>query len=192
MWDADNLIAQARAARAAGADIVLVQYHGGDEYCHAAERRSRSRWSPAHRARPTSTWCSASTPTSCSRSPGSTGSGSSTAWATWSPSRTRPGPTPTRASWCGSRSPSGARPVRGHPRGVRPDRVERLAPRLRADPRRAAARRGRRPGDVVRRGAGRPAGAAPALIVSRRCRRSRPVGSPLPRRPGPRRRCRRT
>jgi poly-gamma-glutamate synthesis protein (capsule biosynthesis protein) len=32
MWDARNLIAQARAARAAGADIVLVQYHGGDEY----------------------------------------------------------------------------------------------------------------------------------------------------------------
>jgi hypothetical protein len=32
MWDADNLIAQAEAARAAGADIVLVQYHGGDEY----------------------------------------------------------------------------------------------------------------------------------------------------------------
>jgi poly-gamma-glutamate capsule biosynthesis protein CapA/YwtB (metallophosphatase superfamily) len=32
MWDADNLIAQARAARRAGADIVLVQYHGGDEY----------------------------------------------------------------------------------------------------------------------------------------------------------------
>jgi poly-gamma-glutamate synthesis protein (capsule biosynthesis protein) len=31
-WDADNLIAQARAAKAAGADIVLVQYHGGDEY----------------------------------------------------------------------------------------------------------------------------------------------------------------
>ncbi len=32
MWDADNLIAQARAAKAAGADIVLVQFHGGDEY----------------------------------------------------------------------------------------------------------------------------------------------------------------
>jgi poly-gamma-glutamate capsule biosynthesis protein CapA/YwtB (metallophosphatase superfamily) len=32
MWDAHNLIAQARAAKAAGADIVLVQYHGGDEY----------------------------------------------------------------------------------------------------------------------------------------------------------------
>jgi poly-gamma-glutamate capsule biosynthesis protein CapA/YwtB (metallophosphatase superfamily) len=32
MWDARNLIAQARAAKAAGADIVLVQYHGGDEY----------------------------------------------------------------------------------------------------------------------------------------------------------------
>jgi poly-gamma-glutamate synthesis protein (capsule biosynthesis protein) len=31
-WDADNLIAQARAAKAAGADIVLVQFHGGDEY----------------------------------------------------------------------------------------------------------------------------------------------------------------
>jgi poly-gamma-glutamate capsule biosynthesis protein CapA/YwtB (metallophosphatase superfamily) len=32
MWDARNLIAQARADKAAGADIVLVQYHGGDEY----------------------------------------------------------------------------------------------------------------------------------------------------------------
>jgi poly-gamma-glutamate synthesis protein (capsule biosynthesis protein) len=32
MWDADNLIAQAKAAKKAGADIVLVQYHGGDEY----------------------------------------------------------------------------------------------------------------------------------------------------------------
>jgi hypothetical protein len=32
MWDADNLIGQARAAKAAGSDIVLVQYHGGDEY----------------------------------------------------------------------------------------------------------------------------------------------------------------
>ena len=32
MWDADNLIAQAKAAKAAGADIVLVQFHGGTEY----------------------------------------------------------------------------------------------------------------------------------------------------------------
>jgi poly-gamma-glutamate synthesis protein (capsule biosynthesis protein) len=32
MWDADNLIAQAKAAKRAGADIVLVQYHGGTEY----------------------------------------------------------------------------------------------------------------------------------------------------------------
>jgi poly-gamma-glutamate synthesis protein (capsule biosynthesis protein) len=32
MWDADNLIAQAKAAKKAGADIVLVQYHGGTEY----------------------------------------------------------------------------------------------------------------------------------------------------------------
>jgi hypothetical protein len=32
MWDADNLVAQARAAKEAGADIVLVQYHGGTEY----------------------------------------------------------------------------------------------------------------------------------------------------------------
>jgi Bacterial capsule synthesis protein PGA_cap len=31
-WDARNLIAQARAAKRAGADIVIVQYHGGDEY----------------------------------------------------------------------------------------------------------------------------------------------------------------
>jgi poly-gamma-glutamate synthesis protein (capsule biosynthesis protein) len=32
MWNADNLIAQAKAAKQAGADIVLVQYHGGTEY----------------------------------------------------------------------------------------------------------------------------------------------------------------
>ena len=32
MWDAAGLIAQAKAAKRAGADIVLVQYHGGDEY----------------------------------------------------------------------------------------------------------------------------------------------------------------
>jgi poly-gamma-glutamate synthesis protein (capsule biosynthesis protein) len=37
MWDADNLVAQARAAKAAGADIVLVQYHGGDEYAHVVQ-----------------------------------------------------------------------------------------------------------------------------------------------------------
>ena len=32
MWDARNLIAQARAAKRAGADIVIAKYHGGDEY----------------------------------------------------------------------------------------------------------------------------------------------------------------
>jgi poly-gamma-glutamate synthesis protein (capsule biosynthesis protein) len=32
MWDAHNLIPQARAARRAGADIVIVTYHGGTEY----------------------------------------------------------------------------------------------------------------------------------------------------------------
>jgi poly-gamma-glutamate synthesis protein (capsule biosynthesis protein) len=32
MWDARNLIAQARAARRAGADIVVAKYHGGTEY----------------------------------------------------------------------------------------------------------------------------------------------------------------
>jgi poly-gamma-glutamate synthesis protein (capsule biosynthesis protein) len=32
MWDADNLLRQARAAKEAGADIVLVQFHGGTEY----------------------------------------------------------------------------------------------------------------------------------------------------------------
>ena len=32
MWDAPNLLAQARAARAAGADIVVVHIHGGTEY----------------------------------------------------------------------------------------------------------------------------------------------------------------
>jgi len=32
MWDARNLLAQAKAARLAGADIVVVKYHGGNEY----------------------------------------------------------------------------------------------------------------------------------------------------------------
>ena len=56
---------------------------------HHAERRADRPGRAADRARPTSTWCSASTPTSSNRSRGSTGSGSSTGWATWSPSRTR-------------------------------------------------------------------------------------------------------
>ncbi|WP_243056745.1 CapA family protein [Nocardioides sp. SR21] len=34
MWDADNLLAQARAAREAGADIVVVHVHWGSEYVH--------------------------------------------------------------------------------------------------------------------------------------------------------------
>jgi poly-gamma-glutamate synthesis protein (capsule biosynthesis protein) len=34
MWDADNLLAQAHAARAAGADIVVVHVHWGNEYVH--------------------------------------------------------------------------------------------------------------------------------------------------------------
>jgi poly-gamma-glutamate synthesis protein (capsule biosynthesis protein) len=34
LWDAPNLLAQAHAARAAGADIVVVHLHGGDEYRH--------------------------------------------------------------------------------------------------------------------------------------------------------------
>ncbi len=34
MWDADNLLSQARRARRAGADIVVVHLHGGTEYDH--------------------------------------------------------------------------------------------------------------------------------------------------------------
>ncbi len=34
MWDAANLLGQARAARRAGADVVVVHLHGGDEYNH--------------------------------------------------------------------------------------------------------------------------------------------------------------
>jgi poly-gamma-glutamate synthesis protein (capsule biosynthesis protein) len=34
LWDASNLLAQARAARRAGADVVVVHVHGGDEYSH--------------------------------------------------------------------------------------------------------------------------------------------------------------
>jgi poly-gamma-glutamate synthesis protein (capsule biosynthesis protein) len=35
MWDAENLLAQARAARRAGAEVVLVGVHWGSEYVHA-------------------------------------------------------------------------------------------------------------------------------------------------------------
>lgn len=34
MWDADNLLAQAARARRAGADVVVVHLHGGNEYDH--------------------------------------------------------------------------------------------------------------------------------------------------------------
>lgn len=34
MWDADNLLRQARRAKAAGADVVVVHIHGGNEYDH--------------------------------------------------------------------------------------------------------------------------------------------------------------
>jgi len=34
LWDAPNLLDQARRARRAGADIVVVHLHGGDEYSH--------------------------------------------------------------------------------------------------------------------------------------------------------------
>jgi poly-gamma-glutamate synthesis protein (capsule biosynthesis protein) len=34
MWDAPNLLAQAKQAREAGADIVIVHIHGGNEYDH--------------------------------------------------------------------------------------------------------------------------------------------------------------
>ena len=34
MWDASNLLAQAHAARKAGADLVVVHLHGGTEYSH--------------------------------------------------------------------------------------------------------------------------------------------------------------
>jgi hypothetical protein len=34
LWDAPNLLAQAHVARAAGADVVVVHLHGGDEYNH--------------------------------------------------------------------------------------------------------------------------------------------------------------
>lgn len=32
LWNADNLLAQAKATRAAGADVVIAKMHGGDEY----------------------------------------------------------------------------------------------------------------------------------------------------------------
>ena len=34
LWDVPDLLAQARAAREAGADVVVVHLHGGDEYSH--------------------------------------------------------------------------------------------------------------------------------------------------------------
>ncbi len=37
MWDADNLIAQAHAAREAGADVVIAHVHWGTEYVHTPD-----------------------------------------------------------------------------------------------------------------------------------------------------------
>ena len=37
MWDADNLLAQAHAAREAGADVVVVHVHWGTEYSRAPD-----------------------------------------------------------------------------------------------------------------------------------------------------------
>ena len=77
--DARDLLAQASRARDAGADIVIAHLHWGKEYDHLPnpDQVALATRSPPP---PTSTSCSASTPTSSSRSPGSTASGSSTAW----------------------------------------------------------------------------------------------------------------
>ena len=82
MWDARNLIAQARAARKAGADIVIVKYHGGTEYDALPSAAAGRAGARADRLAATSTWSPASTPTWSSRSPRSTASGSSTGSAT--------------------------------------------------------------------------------------------------------------
>ena len=148
----------------AGADVVVVHLHGGDEYSHQpnaaqtalVERLTRSPdvdlvlGDHAHVVQPDHA--------------GSTGSGSSTGWATWSPSRTRRRADTyqgilVRFTFTERRSGRFAvtraayAPIGWnvwHP-GARPIRVVRL--------RGAAARRRH----VVRRGAGRAARAAPAL-----------------------------
>ena len=163
MWDAPNLLAQARAARAAGADVVVVHLHGGDEYNHLpnaaqtalVERLTRSPdvdlvlGDHAHVVQP------------ITRVHGK--------WVVYGMGNMVAQQDPARADtyqgilarFTFTERRSGRFAV--DPGGVRPDRVERLAPRLRADPRRTPPRGGRRPGGVVRRGAGRAAGAAPAL-----------------------------
>ena len=192
MWDAPNLLAQAHAARAAGADVVVVHLHGGDEYDHQpnaaqtalVERLTRSPdvdlvlGDHAHVVQP------------ITRVHGK--------WVVYGMGNMVAQQDPARADtyqgilvrFTFTERRSGRFAVTRA--AYAPIGWNALAPRLRTDPRRAAPRRGRRRRHVVRRGAGRAAGAAPALSVSRRCRRSRPAGSPRPRRPGPRRRCRRT
>ncbi len=125
MWDARHLIAQARAAKRAGADIVIAKYHGGDEYSAMPNAQqvalARALTGVAVRRR----W-SASTPTSCSRSRRSTASGWSTGWATrWRRARSRDrGPTRGSRSVHVPRDP--APRVRGGPGGVRADVLEPL------------------------------------------------------------------
>ena len=138
MWDADNLLAQAHAARAAGADIVVVHVHWGDEYVHEpnaeqialAEQLTRSPdvdlvlGEHAHVVQP------------ITKVNGK--------WVVYGMGNMVAQQDPARAdTYQGILVAvhvhrAAQRPVRGHPRGVRPDRVEPLAPRLGADPRRAA------------------------------------------------------
>ena len=107
LWDVPNLLAQAHAARAAGADVVVVHLHGGDEYSHQpnaaqtalVERLTRSPdvdlvlGDHAHVVQPITKvhgkWVVY-------------GMGNMVA------QQDPAGPTPTTGSWCGSPSPSDA------------------------------------------------------------------------------------
>ncbi len=72
-----------------GADIVLVAMHDGEEYQSAPTAEQEALADALTKSPPMSTWSTATTSTSCSRSPGRTESGWPTASAIWSPRTNR-------------------------------------------------------------------------------------------------------
>ena len=194
MWDAPNLLAQAHAAREAGADVVVVHLHGGDEYSHQpnaaqtalVERLTRSPdvdlvlGDHAHVVQPITKvhgkWVVYGMGNMVAQQDPARADTYQGILARFTFTERRSGRfAVTRAAY----APIGWNVW--HPGSHRSA---------------SCGSAGRPPTSSRRTSRGWAAArAAPALTragLSRRCRRSRPAGSPRPRRPGPRRRCRRT
>lgn len=91
--EAKSMLADAKRARKAGADIVLAAMHAGDEYSSTENAQQRS----LAKALTASTWSTVITRTSRNRGPRSTASGWPTGSATPSPSTIRPSSAAPRA-----------------------------------------------------------------------------------------------